>query len=39
MRPPSVGVAEKLYALLPLLKDLGLDLDWWVLKGGCDFSR
>lgn len=33
------GVAEKLYALLPLLKDLGLDLDWWVLKGGCDFFQ
>ena len=27
------GVAEQLCALLPLLKDLGLDLDWWVLKG------
>lgn len=33
------GVAEKLSALLPLLKDLGLDLDWWVLRGDQDFYR
>jgi trehalose synthase len=33
------GVAEKLCALLPLLKDLGLDLDWWVLKGDRDFFQ
>lgn len=33
------GVAEKLCALLPLLKDLGLDVDWWVLKGDLDFYR
>ncbi len=33
------GVAEKLCALLPLLKDLGLHLDWWVLEGGLDFYR
>ncbi len=33
------GVAEKLCALLPLLKDLGLDLDWWVLEGDRDFFQ
>jgi len=33
------GVAEKLRALLPLLKDLGLDLDWWVLKGDRRFFQ
>lgn len=33
------GVAEKLYALIPLLKDLGLELDWWVMEGNCDFFQ
>ncbi|NLA46638.1 MAG: glycosyl transferase family 1, partial [Firmicutes bacterium] len=33
------GVAEKLSALLPLLKDLGLELDWWVLKGTREFFQ
>ena len=31
------GVAEKLSALVPLLIDLGLEVDWWVLEGDCDF--
>ena len=31
------GVAEKLYALIPLLKDLGLEVDWWVLEGDGDY--
>ncbi|HHX59062.1 MAG TPA: glycosyl transferase family 1, partial [Candidatus Moranbacteria bacterium] len=33
------GVAEKLHSLVPLLKDLGLDLDWWVMKGDNDFYQ
>lgn len=33
------GVAEKLCALLPLLKDLGLEVDWWVMEGSCDFFQ
>ncbi len=33
------GVAEKMSALLPLLKDLGLEVDWWVLKGSLDFYQ
>ena len=33
------GVAEKMAALLPLLRDLGLDVDWWVLEGDLDFYR
>ncbi|MEW5920282.1 MAG: glycosyltransferase [Bacillota bacterium] len=27
------GVAEKLHSLVPLLNDLGLDVDWWVISG------
>ncbi|NMD42854.1 MAG: glycosyltransferase [Firmicutes bacterium] len=33
------GVAEKLSALLPLLKDLGLKVDWWVMDGSDDFFQ
>jgi trehalose synthase len=33
------GVAEKLYALIPLLKDLGLQVDWWVLEGSCEYFQ
>ncbi|NLA11091.1 MAG: glycosyltransferase [Firmicutes bacterium] len=33
------GVAEKLEALLPLLINLGLEVDWWVLEGSGDFFR
>ena len=31
------GVAEKLGALVPLLQDLGLHVDWWVLQGAREF--
>ena len=27
------GVAEKLHSLVPLLNDLGLSVDWWVISG------
>lgn len=33
------GVAEKLHSLVPLLKDLGLAVDWWVMKGDYDFYQ
>ncbi|MEW5783995.1 MAG: glycosyltransferase [Bacillota bacterium] len=33
------GVAEKLHSLVPLMKDLGLELDWWVIRGGADFYQ
>ena len=26
------GVAEKLHSLVPLLNDLGIGVDWWVLS-------
>lgn len=31
------GVAEKLHSLVPLLQDMGLHLDWWVIRGSNDF--
>ncbi|HHX87315.1 MAG TPA: glycosyltransferase, partial [Firmicutes bacterium] len=31
------GVAEKLHSLIPLLNGMGVDLDWWVIKGDRDF--
>lgn len=31
------GVAEKLHSLVPLLQDMGLHVDWWVIRGGDDF--
>lgn len=33
------GVAEKLHSLVPLLKDLGVELDWWVIKADLDFYQ
>lgn len=33
------GVAEKLHSLVPLMKDLGLTLDWWVFRGDMDFYQ
>jgi len=31
------GVAEVLHSLVPLLKDMGLNLDWWVMEGSTEF--
>ncbi len=31
------GVAEKLNSLVPLLLDMGLEIDWWAMIGGQDF--
>lgn len=33
------GVAEILHSLVPLLKDMGLQIDWWVIQGGRDFYQ
>lgn len=33
------GVAEKLHSIVPLLKDLGLLLDWWVFRGNLEFYQ
>jgi len=31
------GVAEVLHSLVPLVQDMGLELDWWVMEGSTDF--
>jgi len=31
------GVAEKLHSLVPLMKDLGIDVDWWTIFGHEEF--
>jgi len=31
------GVAEILHSLVPLVRDLGLEIDWWVLEGSNEF--
>lgn len=31
------GVAEKLSSLIPLLQDMGLDVDWWTMAGSQEF--
>jgi trehalose synthase len=33
------GVSEKLHSLVPLIKDLGVELDWWVIRGEIDFYQ
>lgn len=33
------GVAEKLHSLIPLMKDLGLDVDWWTIYGHEEFYK
>lgn len=33
------GVAEKLHSLVPLIKDLGIHLDWWVFEGSLEFYQ
>jgi trehalose synthase len=31
------GVAEKMHSLVPLMQDLGLEIDWWVIFGHDEF--
>lgn len=31
------GVAEKLHSLVPLMKDMGVDVDWWTILGHEEF--
>lgn len=31
------GVAEKLHSLVPLMKDMGVDVDWWTVLGHEEF--
>ncbi len=31
------GVAELMSSLVPLERDLGLDVEWWVIAGGGEF--
>ncbi|AGL01183.1 glycosyltransferase [Desulfoscipio gibsoniae] len=31
------GVAEILHSMVPLARDMGLNIDWWVIKGADDF--
>ncbi|NLJ57020.1 MAG: glycosyltransferase [Firmicutes bacterium] len=31
------GVAEKMHSLVPLMQDLGLQVDWWVILGHDEF--
>jgi len=31
------GVAEILYTLVPLMRDVGLAADWWVIEGADEF--
>ncbi len=31
------GVAEILHSMVPLGRDMGLDIDWWVIKGANEF--
>ena len=33
------GVAEKMHSLVPLMQDLGLAVDWWVIFGNEEFYR
>ncbi|NMB34986.1 MAG: glycosyltransferase [Firmicutes bacterium] len=33
------GVAEKMRSLVPLMQDLGVDVDWWVVFGHEEFYR
>jgi trehalose synthase len=31
------GVAEKLHSMVPLMKDMGVDVDWWTILGHEEF--
>ncbi|PKM90039.1 MAG: glycosyl transferase family 1 [Firmicutes bacterium HGW-Firmicutes-12] len=31
------GVSEILHSLVPLARDMGIDIDWWVIKGAEEF--
>lgn len=31
------GVAEILHSLIPLMQDMGLEIDWWIMHGEKDF--
>ena len=31
------GVAEKLHSLVPLMQDMGVDIDWWTILGNEEF--
>ena len=31
------GVAEKLHSLVPLMRDMGVDIDWWTILGNEEF--
>ncbi|MDO9536106.1 MAG: glycosyltransferase [Bacillota bacterium] len=33
------GVAEKLHSIIPLMKDLGLNVDWWTIYGHEEFYK
>jgi len=33
------GVAEILHSLVPLMQDLGVNIDWWVIRGDLDFYQ
>ncbi len=33
------GVAEKLHSLIPLINSMGVEMDWWVIKGDRDFFK
>lgn len=33
------GVAEILHSMVPLMRDLGLKMDWWVIRGDIDFYQ
>lgn len=33
------GVAEKLHSIIPLMKDIGLNVDWWTILGHEEFYK
>jgi trehalose synthase len=33
------GVAEKLHSIIPLMKDMGLNVDWWTILGHEEFYK
>ena len=33
------GVAEKMHSLVPLMQDMGLEIDWWVIFGHEEFYQ
>ena len=33
------GVAEKLHSLIPLVNSMGVEMDWWVIKGDREYFK